>query len=222
MKDNEHILDSGEIYKDLEPLELPLGDEEAHEIDWSSVIQGKGVKPGGHSFKTHNLIALNEVIWFVPVVSIYLIGGIFLILGLSISGLACYFFLNGYQLLAFFAMFPIGILAIILGVANITKYSIIVLHKRIGLYWKGKKESTKINEIKAIQLIKESVTKTNELSNLRGLFNLKEKYFSYEINLVLKDGNRINVVDHANEKAANKQAMRLAQFLDVPLLKRKH
>lgn len=44
----------------------------------------------------------------------------------------------------------------------------------------------------------------------------KNSYTSYETNLVLATGRRINVVDHGNREAAMSDAEELAQFLDVP------
>ncbi len=43
------------------------------------------------------------------------------------------------------------------------------------------------------------------------------EYFSFELNLVLKDGQRVNIVDHGNYKALRKDADRLADALEIPL-----
>ncbi len=40
----------------------------------------------------------------------------------------------------------------------------------------------------------------------------------YELNLILKDGSRLNVVDHGNRDALQGDARTLAEFLDVDLL----
>jgi hypothetical protein len=43
------------------------------------------------------------------------------------------------------------------------------------------------------------------------------EYFSFELNLVLKDGQRVNIVDHGNYRALSEDAQTLAAALDVPL-----
>jgi hypothetical protein len=45
----------------------------------------------------------------------------------------------------------------------------------------------------------------------------KSRYFSYELNLVLDDGSRLNVIDHGNLQAARADAQTLAAFLGKPL-----
>ncbi len=45
----------------------------------------------------------------------------------------------------------------------------------------------------------------------------KSSYYSYELNLVLDDGSRINVVDHGNLAAIREDAGKLALFLAKPL-----
>jgi len=45
----------------------------------------------------------------------------------------------------------------------------------------------------------------------------EETYISYELNLVLRDGSRLNITDHGHLKSLRPEAVRLAEFLDVPL-----
>lgn len=92
-----------------------------------------------------------------------------------------------------------------------------VFDKWAGLYWKGHKKpehihdisSTKdtshIRDIHAIQLLSEYV---------RGD---KSSYHSYEINLVLKNGERINVVDHGKLSEVRTDARKLSEFLGKPI-----
>ena len=84
-------------------------------------------------------------------------------------------------------------------------------------FWKGRKapnevldihalkNACKLEDIYALQLIAEYV---------RGN---KSSYYSYEMNLVLKDGNRLNVVDHGNQTKLREDAQALATFLKVPV-----
>ena len=45
----------------------------------------------------------------------------------------------------------------------------------------------------------------------------KSRYYSYELNLVLEDGSRLNVIDHGNVEAIRADAQKLAAFLGKPL-----
>jgi hypothetical protein len=45
----------------------------------------------------------------------------------------------------------------------------------------------------------------------------KSSYYSYELNLVLDDGSRINVVDHGNLERLRSDAQTLSQFLGKPV-----
>lgn len=66
----------------------------------------------------------------------------------------------------------------------------------------------KLKKVHALQLISEYV---------RGD---KSSYYSYELNLVLKDGERINVIDHGDRSAIQRDAQALAGFLGKPLWSR--
>jgi len=93
----------------------------------------------------------------------------------------------------------------------------IVFDKSNGSFWKGwkapnqafdkktLKHYVKLEKIHALQLISEYC---------RGN---KSSYYSYELNLVLKDGKRVNVIDHGNQKTLKEDAATLATFLRKPL-----
>lgn len=91
----------------------------------------------------------------------------------------------------------------------------IVFDKKTGYFRKGssrqkqigsrKKNVCKIQDIHAIQIIGEYVRAS------------KSSYTSYELNLVLKDASRINVVDHSNYYHLLSDARDLSSFLGVPI-----
>ncbi|MGP0068927.1 MAG: DUF3592 domain-containing protein [Isosphaeraceae bacterium] len=92
----------------------------------------------------------------------------------------------------------------------------IVFDKRKGFYWKGRetpdnvfdgnalKDAAGLGEIHAVQLLSHFVHGRNS-------------YYSYELNLVLKDGKRLNVVSHGNRGKLREDASTLAQFLGKPV-----
>lgn len=93
----------------------------------------------------------------------------------------------------------------------------IVFDKGPGWFWRGRQEpyqvfdktelscATELEHIHALQIIAERCTSD------------KSHYMSYELNLVLKDGARLCVVDHGKLVQVRSDAAKLAQFLDVPL-----
>ncbi len=93
----------------------------------------------------------------------------------------------------------------------------VVFDKLSSYFWKGRqdpketfdeisqKSSTGLGQIHALQLISEYC---------RGD---KSSYYSYELNLVLEDSRRINVVDHGNLKKIREDAAKLSEFLEKPL-----
>jgi len=84
-------------------------------------------------------------------------------------------------------------------------------------FWRGRKEpamlsaegpsktSTPLSSIHALQLLTEYVSGN------------KSSYYSHELNLVLNDGSRINVVDHGNLERLRSDTQTLARFLDKPI-----
>ncbi len=92
-----------------------------------------------------------------------------------------------------------------------------VFDRSLALFWRGRSEPTLMNvgppiassaplsSIHALQLLSEFVSGS------------KNSYYSYELNLVLNDGRRINVVDHGNLKRLRSDAKTLSQFLDKPV-----
>jgi ABC-type multidrug transport system fused ATPase/permease subunit len=93
----------------------------------------------------------------------------------------------------------------------------IIFDKSKGVYWKGNgdlpveyvsdvsKDFVLLRDIKAIQIIKETVSGNNK------------SFISYELNVVLADKSRANIVDHSGEKQIKEDAKVLAQFLNVPV-----
>ena len=79
--------------------------------------------------------------------------------------------------------------------------------KRSRAFTKADK-SCPLDQIHAVQLVWKRV---------RCGHDPKRKYRSYEINLVLKDGSRLYVVDYGTGVGVRKNAAKLGEFLDVPV-----
>jgi hypothetical protein len=82
-----------------------------------------------------------------------------------------------------------------------------VFDKSTLSFFKEKKKAEQpgdINNIHAIQLITKII---------RG----KKRYFCYELNLVMNNAERVNIVSHGNKKRMKADAQTLAEFLEKPL-----
>lgn len=72
------------------------------------------------------------------------------------------------------------------------------------------------DNIIAIQLLAEYVKPGNDQDSFEER-RKRKNYTSYELNLVLKNGNRMNVVDHGSLEKLKIEARIIATHLDVPL-----
>jgi hypothetical protein len=112
----------------------------------------------------------------------------------------------------------VGSIFVAVGGFMVRSFSVpVVFDGRNGFFWKGRqspmdvvnrdelKSFAELEDIHALQLISEFC---------RGD---KSSYHSYELNLVLKSGDRLNVFDHGHLKHARADAATLAGFLGLPL-----
>ena len=64
---------------------------------------------------------------------------------------------------------------------------------------------TPINDIHALQIIPEYIRSD------------KNSYYSYELNLIFRDGSRENVIDHGNLDCIREDAKKVSQFINRPI-----
>ncbi len=186
-----------------------LGDDLASRVDWSPV------KGGGASFRTHHLERIDSNrCEFKAAAGAKLFYGVFVVMGL---GVAIAFGTAGASSAGLFpVLFGLGFAAIG-GVLWYFGAAPIVFDKRRGAFWKGRqspydvrnvselKHHAPLDRIHALQIISEYV---------RGN---KSSYYSYELNLVLDDGTRLNVVDHGRLDRLREDAQMLSTFLERPV-----
>jgi hypothetical protein len=195
----------------------PLNDKIAMKTQWKPVKVG-----GGTNIRTHRLkeisprrieyIARGSVLCLL-VVFVLLVVSIFVGISVIIAGGIAEFSRDSE--LIFFCIGPviIGFSIIFLFFHyNTTPY---IFDLNLGYYWEGRnkispidmkkvKNRCRLQDIHAIQLLE-------RYCNDSGL------YYSYELNLVLKDGKRLNVMDHSRRAHIRSDAQRLGQFLKVPI-----
>lgn len=194
-----------------------LGDPVARLTEWGPC------KTGGANFCTHVLRddGSGRRLSFRPTVGAIVFLALFVVAGCIM--------LVGAVFLAFASHTTVvGVIAFGLGglfFGSVGSYKLgdetqpIVFDRAQGLYWKGWSvpqagagPRVELDSIHALQLISEYLKDTSGRKASE-----RHSYYSYELNLVLKDGERINVVDHGNLSRLRQDSSALARFLGVPL-----
>jgi len=93
----------------------------------------------------------------------------------------------------------------------------IVFDRRRRFFWKGRKAPDEVVE-------KSSLAHFAPLEDIHALQLIPEyfrspkgSFYSYELNLILNDGRRINVVDHGDQNKLREDAETLSGFLEKPV-----
>lgn len=183
-------------------------------IEWHKVI------PGGKKYATHTLkknsafsykytcskshLFFNFIVIFAGIIMILLGWDVFFDIKSDLRKAGWVFF---------------GLLTLFVGVFFLLVHSIaITFDKKIGLVWKGRcpqslagriKEKTKavyFSDIHAVQVVKEYIKPAKS-----------KYYYVYEINLILKDGTRFQVIDHGIRNQILQDAKILSHLINVPL-----
>lgn len=180
------------------------------------------LKGGGTNFRTHQLVQMNyNRIEFKATLGAKFFAALFMTVGVAIPAWIGY---DTYQKTGILfqreILFTVLFGLLFFGIGALLFYSFakpVIFDKTKGMYWKGwkppqrylskmeNKNSSRISDIHALQLISEFVRSD------------KSSYFSYELNLVLRDGTRLNVVDHGKADKLREDAKLLADFLGVPV-----
>ena len=194
--------------------QLRLDDPVAAQTEWVPVCQG------GANFCTHKLVQVSPGrVEFRPTAQGPLIPVLFLLSGLGALAFGVYGLVNDVGAGPFIAIpLVVGCAFAALGGALfwfMTRRA--AFDQQAGCFWKGGstpvrysvadaeygKNAVPLAQIHAVQLIPKLIE--------------DEDYYSYELNLVVKDGSRVNVVDHGDLARIRQDARQLAQFLNVPI-----
>ncbi len=187
-------------------------------LDWSPI------ESGGTNIRTHRLVIENpQTAVFVPTALAKAFYSLFMAIGLGLSGTMIY----NHTVNQAWSFNMITLVPILIGLifAAFGGYMFFfgtrpcTFDKRAGYFWKGQTRPTdhfnpdeledvaRLEEIHALQLIREYIPGDRQS---RG-------YYSYELNLVLTSGDRVNIVDHGNLRKLRADAEKLAEFLEKPL-----
>ncbi|MCG2587416.1 hypothetical protein [Rhodohalobacter sulfatireducens] len=189
-----------------------LNDEIALNTQWSPL------KPGGTNTTDFKFSKISSRrVEFKASPKLYIAAVVFIILG---SAAIIKFSMEPSGSLLFYGGVGLGIILILNGIYkffDIGNPPVFDLDE--GYFWKDQKKPDKdkkvsatqcrIDNIHAIQLIQERIQSGGSSGS--------SSYYSFEMNLVLENGNRLNVVDHGTLSRIRKNADQLSNFLDVPV-----
>lgn len=194
-----------------------IGDPLAERIEWTPL------KKGGANFRTHKLVKTGERrVEFRATAGAILFCLVFFIVGAGAAVVIPLSRLSGGGTGAPASALVIAVLfgLVFMSAGGAMYYFMaapVVFDKRLGLFWKGWKSPehtfdrrslknlVELKNVHAIQIVSEYC---------RGE---KNSYYSYEMNLAIEDGGRVNVVDHGNYAMLRQDADVLAKFLDKPV-----
>jgi len=189
----------------------------AAQIEWTAV------KRGGTNFRTHRLVRhphRPERIEFKATVGLKLFCLVFVVIGIAAGTIAPAVMAGRGDVPPIALLIPIGVSLVFIVVATVI-YRLAarprVFDKSVKYFWLGRKTPEVVfaaetsdkwvllDDIHAVQIVREFCRSD------------KSSYTSYELNLVLHDGRRMNVVDHGNQAALQADAREVAAFLGVPV-----
>lgn len=180
------------------------------------------LKSGGTNFKTHRLKRIHaQRMEFRCSLGMLLFGGVFLLIGIgALTGCVHALIHRGpvtdgaiFFILPLFGLVFGGVGFFSLRSAMVPR----VFDLSHGYYCRDRRkpeqsfdvsairDHVRLDQIHALQLISERCSGKNS------------SYSSYELNLVLTDGSRLNVVDHGGRQAILRDAEALSDFLGKPL-----
>lgn len=183
-------------------------------VDWTPLITG------GTNMTTHRLKRLShQRISFVVTPKSMLFPFTFVLLGVLLPTM--FYLGNRTEATAFVVSCLMGLLFVAAGIFVLFHWCVPrIFDKNYHYYWRGfrkptddpyRDKSAPLDEIYALQVIKEQCISRSRNGGTR------RTYFSYELNLVLKTGDRLNVTDHGGYEALRKDAQVLSEFLGCPL-----
>lgn len=193
-----------------------FNDPLAEQIQWTVL------KSGGSSFQTHALADLGTSrMEFQPTLKSKMFSLIFIVAGIAFPlffGATAIDFAEPDSLMfaGFISLF--GLIFIGSGIFMYRKNSVpIVFDKITGRFWKGRQVPDKqteigksgqapyLRDVHAIQLISQYVKSD------------KSSYYVYEMNFVMKDTKRFNVMRHGSKRNIRQDAEKLSKFIGKPV-----
>ncbi|WP_272022464.1 hypothetical protein [Olleya namhaensis] len=175
-------------------------------------VSTKPAVSGGANFETHVLSQTRYGFKFKPSLGFALFTLLFVSVAYAFlyAGIALYIKTQNFDFI-FSLVTLVGTMFFIAGnYLLISYFSPIVFNKHSNRFYRGfnkhnSKKSTVLSNIVALQIIGETISGENG------------NYKSFELNLVLKDASRINVVDHGKLKTIIIDTEVLSKHFNIPI-----
>lgn len=190
--------------------------------EYPANLSWQPLKGGGTNLLTHKLKEISsDRVAFRPTVGGVMFGVAFALPGLAMLGFGLKgAILGGEPYEGRYILILAGLIFAVAGIFLIRSVTRrITFDQRKGYYWRGKLPANpthseeghfvRLDDIVGLQLISEHISGS------------ESSYHSYELNLVLHDGSRRNVVDHGKADRLAEDAQKLAFFLGVPVWDRR-
>ena len=181
-------------------------------------------KSGGANFRTHKIVrGFGTRLIFRLSLGAKLFFCLFFLIGLGVLIGGVVMAVNGSSdaLVPIFMCISGSVFVVASGSTFYVINKPIVFDKDTGYFWKGRRSPrlhlvgkaskgfVRLQDIHAIQLVSEVCTSENDKD--------PSSYCSYEINIVIKDTSRVNIIDHGNLNRIREDAQSLSTFLEVPM-----
>ena len=209
-------------------------------------VSWQPLRRGGTSWRTHKIKQHAEILKVIPTKSEQLIGWIILLLALvALIGLTPYLFSHHKTTLAIFTLISAPLFGL-MGYAMARSVKTLTFDLFQGIYFQGKQQDPiesslnqpkkkpffrmteygddtdirqqahgRLRDIVALQVIEETIR--NRSHGTDGVGDRNRQFTSYELNLILHDGKRLNIMDHGNRTQFEQDSERISQFLQLPI-----
>jgi hypothetical protein len=192
-----------------------LNDLIAMQTQWTPL------KRGGSSFRTHEIVTTDpNILEFKPTLTSRIFCLVFMFAGIAAMIISFSGHSSEKSLFSIEMIIPLLFGLVFMTIGSVMYYfaaSPIVFDKYKASFWKGRVAPDQISEGKSIKHY-------SNLANIHALQIISEycrgdkrSFYSYELNLVLKSGGRINVIDHGNIEKLKEDAQTLSSFLNKPV-----
>ena len=172
-------------------------------IDLNKALLQKGPK-----FRSHRIVFDDNVADLKPTISSLLFCVVYIIVGLFLIMLAVIVYVTKSQIDFTIFLGAIGIAIATFGFALVMPFvKQVTFNKSRGTFKNNIDRAVKMENIVSLQIINKMITSKNGLS-----------YPCYELNILTKNGRRVNVLNHNDISQLKNDAEKLADFLSVTLI----
>ena len=177
-------------------------------------IEWTPLKGGGATFRTHDLhlvgagrIEFRQSVGFRLFLGLFMVAGVILFV-LNLPGMPMHAAI-GSKVLRGIVMIASALVAVCMAVVLIRRDSV-VFARTEGFFWSGRRKGARLparhcalDTIAGLQILAERISDVGD----------GRRRWSYELNLVLNDGKRLNVVDHGSLEDVRAAAEKIQMFL---------